>query len=173
MLAELLLLARVDAGAAEGRRERRFLDDLVLDTLAPWRPLATEAGVTLATSRVEEAPAQVEPALVERLVGILVDNAIRYTPRGGRVDVRTFAEGGRAVLEVEDTGIGIAPAERDRVFERFYRGTAARTAAPEGSGLGLSIAQWIVARHDGTIELRERSGGGTVVRVAIEGGGNG
>lgn len=169
LLGELLLLARADTEPPAPRRERQYLDDVVLDALTPWRSAATNAGLTLTTSRVEETPALLESALIERLVGILVDNAIRYTPCGGAIDVRVFPRDGVATLEVADTGIGISDADRPRIFERFYRGSDARRAAPDGSGLGLSIAHWIAERHGGTLTLDPREEGGTVARVELEG----
>ena len=167
VLAELLLLARADAGPQEIRRASRFLDDVVLDALAPWRPVAQRAGIALGSSRVEETPVAVDAVLVERVVGILVDNALRYTPRGGSVDVRVFRDDGTAVLEVEDTGIGIAPDDRAHVFDRFWRGTEARRLAAEGSGLGLSIARWVIERHGGRITLGAGARGGTLARVEL------
>jgi signal transduction histidine kinase len=169
LLGELLLLARADAEPPVPRPERRFLDDVVLDALIPWRIAAANAGIALITSRVEETPALVEPALIERLVGILVDNAIHYTPHGGTVDVRVCPRDGIATLEVADTGIGVSDADRPRIFERFYRGAEARRAAPDGSGLGLSIARWIVERHGGTLMLAPREEGGTIARVELTG----
>lgn len=167
LLDELLLLARVDAGAAQGPRERVFLDDLAMDAVAGWRPDAARAGVTLAVDVMEETPVLAERTLVARLIGILLDNAIRYTPAGGRVAVRAHALPGAAVLEVVDTGIGIPLAERDRATQRFWRGAEARRLAPQGSGLGLSIARWIVERHEGRLELLPRVDGGTLVRVSL------
>jgi signal transduction histidine kinase len=167
LLGELLLLAEADARPTTVLRERRYLDDVVLDALAPWRPDAARQGVTLGVSVIEETSARLDPALIERLVGILVDNAIRYTPAGGTVDVRVRREADRALLEVEDTGIGIPEAERERVFERFFRGREARRAAPDGSGLGLSIARWIVERHGGTLTIEPRPGGGTLARASL------
>jgi signal transduction histidine kinase len=169
LLGELLLLARADTEPPAPRRERHFLDDVVLDALTPWRSAAANAGITLTTSKVEETPAQLEPALIERLVGILVDNAIRYTPCGGAIDVRVFPRDSVATIEVADTGIGISDADRPRIFERFYRGSDARRAAPEGSGLGLSIAHWVAERHGGTLMLDPHEGGGTVARVELQG----
>ncbi|HEU4564483.1 MAG TPA: ATP-binding protein [Gemmatimonadaceae bacterium] len=166
---ELLQLARADAGERAPRLERLFLDDLVVDAVGPWRGVAEKHGVMLSLSEVEEAPAVLDPVLVHRLVGILVDNAIRYTGAGGAVHVRVHRRNGTAVLEVEDSGIGISDADRARLFERFYRGPTARRLAPEGSGLGLAIAHWIAARHGGSIELLPAGSVGTIARVVIPG----
>ena len=95
---------------------------------------------------------------------ILVDNAIKYSPPGGRVSVHVDqtpngTQPARARIAVTDQGIGIAPAERDRVFERFYRGTAARAGGEPGTGLGLAIARAIAERHGGRIDVGDGPGG--------------
>lgn len=166
-IGELLQLARVDAGERGTIRQRAFLDDVAVEALSAWRASAARAGVTLTMSRIEETSGLLDAPAISRLIGVLLDNAVRYTPAGGRVDLRVFPSGGRATLEVEDDGIGIPEADRARVFERFFRGAAARTAAPEGSGLGLAIARWIVAQHDGDIELTPSASGGTLARVTL------
>jgi signal transduction histidine kinase len=89
-------------------------------------------------------------------LGNLVDNAIRHSPRGGKVDVHVRADGAVVVAEVLDAGPGIPPAERERVFDRFHRGDA---AAGSGSGLGLAIVREIATRHGATVELGDRDDG--------------
>ncbi len=96
---------------------------------------------------------------------MLVDNAIRYTPEGGRVSVIVRRDDDAAVLHVEDTGIGMTVEDRERAFERFYRGTKGRKFAPDGSGLGLAIAAWVAARHEATITLDAATPSGTSVTV--------
>jgi signal transduction histidine kinase len=99
------------------------------------------------------------------LANNLVDNAIRYAPAGGRIEVRTYRHGGDAVLEVADDGPGIPAEERARVFDRFYR--VAGTDAP-GSGLGLAIVRQVVDLHHGRIELADGLGGrGLTARVVL------
>ena len=106
------------------------------------------------TLTVEAADAQLHTSgdadALRRLLVILLDNAIKYTNSGGAVTVRVGAERGHAVIDVQDTGIGIPAAERERVFDRFYRGADAR-ARIDGSGLGLAIARGIVLRLHGAI----------------------
>jgi signal transduction histidine kinase len=123
--------------------------------------------VELDTSILEEAPADLDARLVNRLVSVLVHNARQYTPAGGRVEVRVVQSERRAMLEVEDSGIGIPADERERVFERFFRGAVARQRAPEGSGLGLAIAHWIARQHSATITVGEGGLGGAVFRVTF------
>lgn len=149
---ELLLLARADAAPVQLALAPHFLDDVIVEALPAWRAAAIRAGVTLQVGDVQEAPARLDAPHVVRLLGVLVDNAIRYTPSGGRVRV-SVAGGDAARLVVEDDGIGIPPDERALVTARFFRGALARHRAPDGSGLGLAIAQWIVAQHGGTLEI--------------------
>jgi signal transduction histidine kinase len=165
---ELLQLARADAGrdAAMGPPQRVYLDDLVTDELHRWHVDAERAHVTLTCSALHEAPAMGDPELLRRLIGVLLENALRYTRPGGRVDVRVDTDGPHSVLVVEDDGIGIVPEERARLFERFYRGSRARQHRPDGSGLGLAIARWIVERHHGSINI-ESGGNGLGTRVQV------
>jgi len=104
---------------------------------------------------------------LRELFGILLDNAARYTPPGGRVAAALDVRDGRAIVRVSDTGIGLDKADRKRLFERLYRGSRAREMRPSGTGLGLAIAHWIVDSHAGTIQLVEREGGGTVATVTL------
>ncbi len=166
---ELLQLARADAAGEEAtiRAEALFLDDIVADELPRWQPAAQRRGTTLDYSVLEESPVLGDAALLPRLVSILVDNAIRYGKDGGSVRVRVRPEGGAALLDVEDDGIGIPPQERLRVFDRFYRGDAARIIRPDGSGLGLAIAAWIVRQHQGSIVVLGGERGGTLVQVRV------
>lgn len=157
---ELLQLARADAGGQEVRLAPAFLDDVVVDAVRAWGGEAARRSVALGLSALEEAPVTIDAALVRRLVGILVDNALSYTPPGGMVDVRVRHTGDAALLEVEDTGIGMADAERARAFERFQRGRRAREMNPEGSGLGLAIVEWVAGQHGATVRLEPRPGGG-------------
>lgn len=165
LVGELLHLARVDAGEPAPPLNDAYLDDIVAGAVQPWYAVAERGGVRLAVTSLEEAPARVNAELVQRLLGILLDNAIRYTPAGGTVEVAVLHESVGAVLEIRDTGIGIPEEERVRLFERFFRGRQARERAPEGSGLGLAIALWIAEQHDARLQISGSAGGGTTVRV--------
>jgi len=136
-----------------------------MDAVHAWQGAAARHGVQLDVQTMEESPARLDPVYVERLVGILLDNAVRYTPRGGVVRVDVQSASGAAVLSVSDTGIGIPADERQHVFDRFFRGADARAMSHDGSGLGLPIARWIADAHDATLELASAEGGGTVARV--------
>lgn len=104
---------------------------------------------------------------LKQVIVNLVDNAIKYTPNGGRITVQLFAEGGRAVLTVADTGIGISPESLPHVFERFYRADRARTRESGGTGLGLAIVKAICGAHDGTLFIESEEGKSTTLRVEL------
>jgi len=160
---ELLLLARADSGAAEVERVPLDLGDVTTGALAGLSRLAEERAVRL---ELDAAPVDVvgDPMRLRQLVTILADNAIRLSPAGGRVAVRVSGERGRATMTVDDDGPGIAPEDRTRVFERFWR---APGAPDGGSGLGLSIAKWIVERHEGQIAVEDSPGGGARFVISL------
>lgn len=162
---ELLELARSDAGRSGDSLQPGFLDDVVADVVRRFDGLAQRNGVSLSLDVPEEAPLRLDPASVARLVGIFVDNAIRYTPSGGSVRVAVRVVDGAATLVVEDSGIGIPPDERQRLFERFFRGSAARERAPDGSGLGLPIARAVAERHGARIVIADAEPQGTRVTI--------
>jgi signal transduction histidine kinase len=164
---ELLLLARTDAGAWPVSLQRVFLDDVTSDVVGTAAALAQRAGVTLELSRFDEAPVNADPALLHQLLLIIIDNAIKFTPAGGRVDVsvvRDDASGSE--VRVADTGIGVSAEEIPHLFDRFYRADVARgRGSGEGAGLGLSIAQWIATAHRATIDFRSQPGRGSTVTI--------
>ena len=165
LIEQLLAVAREQHA---GERERRplHLDELVRQVVAEWVPLAEAAGIDLGIAEAEVVRVPAEEDGLRVLLRNLLDNAIRYTPRGGRVDVRVSRTEGRpprAVLSVTDTGPGIPEAERGRVFDRFHRvpGTVAG-----GSGLGLALVRSVASRHDGHVAL-ESGPGGTGLHVIV------
>jgi two-component system OmpR family sensor kinase len=163
---QLLTLARLEPGAdAGGARAPVALSDLARQAVADHAVLAERGDVDLGvTAAADDAVAVADAGALRTLVANLVDNAVRYTPAGGRVDVSAGVDGGRPFLEVVDTGPGIPPEERERVFDRFYRvpGTAAT-----GSGLGLAIVRAIADRNGAAVALRDTPGGGLTVRVTF------
>jgi signal transduction histidine kinase len=166
---DLLMLARADAGERSIDRQRVFLDDIVLDTAEAAKALASKRDVRIAVAEFEEAPIVADPMLVRQLIMILLDNAIKFSQSGTLVQIGVWRAGDGARLSVSDAGSGIPTDQLPHVFERFYRGDAARsragTAASEGAGLGLSIAQWIAEAHDATIRIDSVVGQGTCVVV--------
>jgi signal transduction histidine kinase len=104
---------------------------------------------------------------LRRLLVILLDNACRYTEKGGSVRIRLTLEEQKAAIEVSDTGIGIPPVEVARIFDRFYRASNARFFDSEGTGLGLSIAHWIATAHSGTLSVESKVGAGTSMLLRL------
>ena len=165
LVEQLLTLARLEPDSAEQPTERVALDALARTVVGDLAALAEAKPVALMIVRAEPVAVRGTEEALRILASNVVDNAIRYTPAGGRIEVHVFKVGDRAVLEVADTGPGIAPEERQRVFDRFYRVTG--TEVP-GSGLGLAIVKEVASLHGATLELAEGlDGGGLTVRVAM------
>lgn len=164
----LLTLARIEHGTEAAAMAPLSLTDLV-------REVALELALPAVQKRIDmalEAPGDVivlgQALMLHELLSNLVDNAIRYTPWGGAILLRVNADNDHAVFEVRDSGPGIAPAERDKVFTPFYRAAATMEVNPSGTGLGLAIVRDIVAVHGATIALDTGDAGrGLAVRVSF------
>ena len=161
---ELLTLARADAGEWPVVRETLYLDDAVAGAVDATRARADQRRVFVEVGAFDEARISGDTALVRQLLLIVLDNALKFTPAGGRVRLDVSAQNGRAAVVVTDTGLGIPAEQLPHVFERFYRGDRARHEA-EGAGLGLAIARWIAEVHGADIAITSQPGHGT--RVAI------
>jgi heavy metal sensor kinase len=166
MIDQLLTLARGDAAEDEEVLETVDLGALARETSEAMRPVAEEAGVSIAADEMPGALVAGDPVRLRRVVANLIDNAIRYTPAGGGVTVSVRGEANDAVLTVSDTGIGISEEQLVHIFERFYRADGARQRG-QGSGLGLSICRQIVDEHGGTIAAESAEGEGTTFTVRI------
>jgi signal transduction histidine kinase len=160
---DLLLLARSDSGALSLTPLPTDLGEVVVDAASSLSKAAEEKGVLI---RVDPAPTVVraDAARVRQVVTILVDNAIRHTPRGGEVRVAVHADGSAASLDVEDDGPGIREADMPHVFDRFWRAPGAPSG---GTGLGLSIARTIVEQHGGRIMVSNGPTGGARFRAVL------
>lgn len=167
LIDELLYVARSDADALPVQAAPLFLDDVVSDVVARFGTEARARGVTFDLTALREARIAGDATLLQRLVGVLVDNAVRYSPEGGTIAVSVGPDAGRVLLRVDDAGPGIPPDEREMVFHRFYRGQAARAIAPEGTGLGLAIAADAAARHGAHITMGESPLGGAALLVSF------
>ena len=160
---QLLTLARIEPEALATRAVDCGLTPIAKEAIVARGALAAEKQIDLGLAREAPAPVRGDPASLAILLSNLLDNALRYTPRGGRIDVAVDDDGRGALLTVADTGPGIAQDERDRVFDRFFRGAANREP---GSGLGLSIVKRIADAHHATISLgAPEHGNGLVVTV--------
>ncbi|HEX5559160.1 MAG TPA: ATP-binding protein [Gaiellales bacterium] len=161
----LLALARGQGGGAAERAVD--LGELVTSSAHAMLPLAGDRKVSLDVESTPGIEVRGNPDQLRQLVLILVDNALRYTPEGGRVSVGARRVDGSAEIAVRDTGIGIDPDALEHVFERFYRADDARTRAFGGAGLGLSIAEQLATGHGGRISARSTPGRGSTFTVTL------
>ncbi len=167
LVADLLHSAQVDVGPMHVVRTRGDLAHIVREAVSAAEPAAAVAGVAVGSEVPEELLLVMDRDRMRQVVDNLVSNALKYTPRGGRVTVRLRPEGERVELAVRDTGIGISAPDRDRLFTRFFRARQAAERNIQGVGLGLSIAHAIVESHGGRIEVESQLGEGSVFRVRI------
>lgn len=164
LINNLLLLARADAGQARPPSQLVDLHALVLETVSQARSAKPPVGITL--GQEDQAFVAGDADQLKQVLLNLLDNAVKYTPAGGWARVSVYREGAWAKLEVADNGVGIAPEDRERIFDRFYRGERVPTPrGTTGSGLGLSIATWVVRAHGGRIGVESTLGGGSVFTV--------
>ncbi len=165
IVSDLLDLSRLESGSETVDLVR--LDEVLADERERFERAAEEAGVTLRLATEPVPPVRGSARDLSLLVRNLVDNAVRYTRAGGRVDVRVGAQDGLVVLVVADTGVGIPSRDLDRIFERFYRVDRARSRELGGTGLGLAIVKHLVIAHGGTLAIESQPGRGTTVRVGL------
>jgi len=170
LLDSLLTLARADEGRAELHREPVDLREIIEEAGETGELLAEHAGVGIEI-RLPPEPVvlPLDRSRMRQLALNLIENAVKYTPRGGQVSVELAGNDGRVVFSVADTGIGIAPGDLPHVFDRFWRADSARTRTSEraGTGLGLAICKWIAEAHGGTIDVQSRPGRGTTFTVGL------
>jgi signal transduction histidine kinase len=160
---DLLALAR--ASSDQARPERVDLREALRAAARRWAEPAAAAGHVLSVVEAEAGEAWAAPSDIAHVLDNLIENAVRYSPPGARISVEPVRDGGRPGFVVSDTGPGIPPAERARVFERFYRGTGGRATGP-GTGLGLAIVAELAERWGGAVELLD--GPGTRVRARFQ-----
>ncbi|MGZ4352576.1 MAG: ATP-binding protein [Gaiellaceae bacterium] len=164
---DLLFMARLDEAGLTLAREPVSLSELVGECVEAHAALARNRGIELDFDAGEVPALSGDRERLAQVTTNLLSNALKFTPQGGSVAVRTFAEGGSAVLEVEDTGIGIPEDERDRLFQRFFRSSSATRQAVQGTGLGLAISKAIVEAHGGSIAAEPAAEKGTRFRVEL------
>jgi len=167
LVGDLLFLAQVDAGKLTIEREDVDFEQVVQDSVETLRPIAEARQIELVTS-ITPVPRLVgDRARLAQVLDNLLSNALKFTPEGGRVSVALRADGDRAIVEVEDNGVGIPRAEQNRLFERFFRSSRAMENAIPGTGLGLAITKAIAERHEGRISVESEEDVGTSVRLEL------
>lgn len=171
LIGDLLSLAKLDAGDLGLELGPVRLDRAILDCLDRHQARAEAKTLTLVEKPPAAGPPDVpvvaDPDALRQVLDNLVDNAIKYTPNGGRVTVRWAADGPAGAFEVADTGVGISAADQARIFERFYRTDKARSRAEGGTGLGLAIVKNLVQAMRGTVRVASEEGKGTTFRVTL------
>lgn len=162
LIDDLFQMAQLDAGGLTLDRSDNSLSDLISDTLESFSALAAGQGIALAGSVAADVdPVFMDAARIGRVLSNLVGNALRYTPKGGRVEVHASRKGQRVEVTVSDTGEGIREEDLPYIFDRFYRGEKSRNRALGGAGLGLAIARGILQAHGGEIRAESSPGQGT------------
>jgi signal transduction histidine kinase len=168
LIDDLFELAQIDAGGIKLEVSAVSLSDLISDTIEGFRPLCEQQDVQLSGQVGPDLESVVmDASRIGRVLLNLVNNALQYTPPGGRIEVQAGRSGSEVSVLVCDSGSGFNPADLPRVFERFYRGEQARSRATGGAGLGLAIASGIVDAHGGRIWAENSTEGGAVVGFAI------
>jgi signal transduction histidine kinase len=164
---DLLLLARVDSAELPLRRQSTDLGELARAATDAVAPLAKDRNLSLSISAPQRVVADIDPDRIRQVLRILLDNAIAYTAPGGTIHVNVDQHDSRARMLVADSGVGIAPEEQARIFDRFYRADRARARATGGAGLGLAIARALVQAHGGEIGVTSEPGRGTTFWLTL------
>jgi signal transduction histidine kinase len=172
MLDTLMDISEAESGALQLRREPTALADVLARAVDLYRDVADAKGVSLIAQDLAQSQepgralvVDADRTRLEQVAANLIDNAVKYTPTGGRVDVSLSRDHNRAVLRVSDTGPGIPPEEKPRIWERLFRGDASRTE--RGLGLGLSLVKAIVEAHGGAVDVTSAIGTGSTFTVSL------
>ncbi len=167
LVGDLLFLSKMQSGQLTLELRETDLASLAGQAVEETRPEAERKHIDLVLSAGPVPCPAVDPTRIAQLLGNLITNAVKFTPEGGKVQIRLAADDGEAVLSVADTGIGIPAADQQRIFERFYRTEAATRRVIPGSGLGLTISRAIVDAHGGTITVRSDGKHGSTFTVRL------
>src|SRR5215471_2943520 len=167
MINQLLTLARAESGDVEIAQETVDLSAMAQKLTEDLEPVASSKNLTLSCNSDLSVTVCGDSGWLERVVLNLLDNAIKFTPAGGHVNVRVYQNGHSATLEVQDDGIGIPNEALPHIFERFYRSDPSRSDRSEGAGLGLSLVKWAVDQHHGSIEVESTPNKGSRFRLKL------
>jgi signal transduction histidine kinase len=165
MLNTLMDISEAETGTMALRREPTDLNDLIRQSVELYEDLADERGVELRTNVPSELLVDVDRNRMRQVLANLIDNAVKYTPAGGVVEIAAHRDNDDAVATVSDTGVGIPAEELPRIWDRLYRGDKSRST--RGLGLGLSLVKAIVAAHGGRVDVRSRSGAGSTFELRL------
>ncbi|HSD09926.1 MAG TPA: HAMP domain-containing sensor histidine kinase, partial [Candidatus Binatia bacterium] len=167
LINELLDLARIEAGKEEIRATRFRLDTLIQEMLDTLKPLAAERGVALSATSAPQLVIRADRDKISRVLLNLMQNGIKFTPSGGRVQVAASDEGTCVKLAVSDSGNGIPPGELERIFDKFHQVQRPRGRGEPGSGLGLPISRQLIEMHGGRLTVESSQGKGSTFTVVL------
>jgi signal transduction histidine kinase len=162
LIDDLFELATIDGGELRLHIELLQVEDVISEAVDAFRPQVEQKGISLAFERTRTCPVRADPQRLGRVLANLLQNALRHTPPDGTIVLKTALVEGAVKVVVSDSGEGIAETDRERVFQRFYRGEKSRSREFGGSGLGLAIARGIVQAHGGRIWVERGPGGATI-----------
>lgn len=166
MTADLLSIARSDSNQSQIIRSSIELDEVLNQVIKNIRSLAMQKNINL-NADIQPIKVMGDKEKLKQLFVILLDNAVKYTKENGSISIRSSVKNSRVIIDIIDTGIGISKNDLPYIFDRYYRGDKSRNRDLEGSGLGLSIAKWIIQSHSGTIRVVSKEGVGTHVFVNL------
>ena len=164
---DLMLLTRADSKTMKLQKEIVNIDNFIEELVKPYIEIAELQNKKMIQNLACKGDIQIDTNRIYQLMIILLDNAIKYTEEGDSIEINTWMKDNKCVIEIKDTGIGISNEGLKRIFERFYREDEARNRETGGSGLGLSIASFIVSAHGGTIKASHNTPKGTIFTIRL------
>lgn len=167
LIKDLMLLSRVDSNKISLQKESVNIDDFITNLVSPYSEIAELQNKKIELKLNYNMDIEIDTSKMYQLMIILLDNAIKYTEEGDIIEIKTEQKDNKCVIEVADTGIGVSDEGLKRIFERFYRENKDRNRETGGSGLGLSIASYIVNAHNGTIRANHNNPKGTVFTIKL------
>lgn len=168
----LFLLARTDAGNYPIQKSRFYIDEVIASCAHSMRSLAAAKDIELTCAATSDPVIVADEDLIHRMLLNLIDNAVKFTPPGGHVDIRSRRSGNDVAISIHDSGPGVALDDQSRIFERFFRADRSRrrgvtAGTARGAGLGLPIARWIAETHGGALVLERSTSGGSTFLVSL------
>lgn len=165
LVEKLLFLARGDKNTQRVEKSDFVLSEVINEILKETRLI--DKNHNILNDQIEDFIIHADQNLIKEAIRIFMDNSIKFTPAGGTIKLNLYQKNKRALISIEDTGIGISQEDLPHIFNRFYRADKSRTKASGGTGLGLAIAKWIIDSHHGKIDVRSELNAGTVVRIEL------